>query len=90
VGVIHITEAELARDLTSVIEKVRRGAEVVVESGYRSIAIIKPIKGPGRSIDECIALAKIHGSGAAMDEGFAKDLEEIVASREPFDASAWD
>jgi hypothetical protein len=48
------------------------------------------VKGPGRPIDECIALAKKHGSGATLDEGFAKDLEEVIAQRKPLDTSAWD
>jgi len=47
-------------------------------------------QGRGRSIDDCIAMAKVHGSGATMDEDFAKDLEEVLASRQPLDTSAWD
>jgi antitoxin (DNA-binding transcriptional repressor) of toxin-antitoxin stability system len=86
----HITETELASDLAGVMEKVRQGAEVVVEQGYRTVAIIKPVKGPGRPIDKCIAIAKAHSSGATMDEDFAKDLDEIIASRQPIDTSAWD
>jgi len=89
-AVLHITEAELARDLASVLAKVRQGTEVVVEQGYRTVAVIKPVKSPGRPIDECIARAKAHGSGVTMDEDFAEDVEEIIASRQPFDASAWD
>jgi hypothetical protein len=88
--VLHMTEAELARDLHAVLEKVRQGAEIVVEEGYRTVAVIKPIQGPGRPLDECIALAKSHGSGAKLDEEFVKDLEEIIAQRKPLDTSAWD
>jgi len=87
---LHITETELARDLAGVMEKVRQGAEVVVEQGYRTVAVIRPVKGPGRSIDKCIAMAKAHGSGATVDEDFAKDLEEVIAGRQPLDTSAWD
>ena len=43
-----------------------------------------------RPIDECIALAKAHETGATLDEDFAKDLEEIIASRQPLDTSVWD
>ncbi len=53
-------------------------------------AVIKPVQGPGRPIDECIALARAHGSGATLDEDFAEDLDEIVANRRPLDTSAWD
>jgi hypothetical protein len=36
-------------------------------------------------------LAEAHGSTATLDEGFGKDLEEIIQSHwEPLDASQWD
>ena len=87
---VHMTKAKLARDLHAVLEKVRQGAEVIIEDGYRRVAVIKPVQGPGRSIDECIAIARAHNSGATLDEDFAKDLEEIIASRKPLDTPAWD
>jgi antitoxin (DNA-binding transcriptional repressor) of toxin-antitoxin stability system len=87
---VHMTEAEVVKDIQGVLERVRQGAEVIVEQDDRTVAIIKPVKGPGRPIDECIALAKAHGSGATLDEDFAKDLEEIIASRQPLDTSVWE
>jgi antitoxin (DNA-binding transcriptional repressor) of toxin-antitoxin stability system len=38
---VRMTEAELARDLHTVLEKVRQGAEVVVEQDSRPVAVIK-------------------------------------------------
>ena len=87
---LHMTEAELARDLHAVLERVRQGAEVVVEEGHRRVALIKPVEGPGRPIDECIAIARARGSDAVLDEDFARDLEEIIDRREPLDTSAWE
>jgi antitoxin (DNA-binding transcriptional repressor) of toxin-antitoxin stability system len=87
---LHMSQAELVKDIQAVLEKVRQGAEVIVEDGHHAVAVIKPVQGPGRSIDECIAIAKARGSGATLDEGFAKDLEDIIASREPLDTSVWD
>jgi len=87
---VHMTEAEVTKDFAAVMEKVRQGAEIVIEEGYRTIAVISPVKGPGRPIDECIALAKERASDATLDEDFAKDLEEIIAERKPLDTSAWD
>jgi len=87
---VRMTEAEVTSNFAAVLEKLRHGAEVVVERDHRAVAVIKPVKGPGRPIDECIALAKAHGSGATLDEGFAKDLEEIIANRRPLDTSVWD
>jgi antitoxin (DNA-binding transcriptional repressor) of toxin-antitoxin stability system len=87
---VHMSEAEVAKNFAAALEKVRQGAEVVVEQDHRPVAVITPVKGPGRPIDECIAIAKARGSGATLDEGFAKDLEEIIAQRRPLDTSAWD
>ena len=87
---VHMTEAEVVRDIQAVLERVRQGTEIIIEEGYRTVAIISPVKGPGRPIDECIALAREYGSGAIPDEDFAKDLEEIIAGRKPLDASVWD
>ena len=86
---VHMTEAEVVKDIQAVLEKVRQGAEVIVGHGDRTVAIIKPVKGPGRPIEECIALAKAHESGATLDEDFAKDVKEIIASRQPLDTSVW-
>jgi antitoxin (DNA-binding transcriptional repressor) of toxin-antitoxin stability system len=87
---VHMSEAEVAKNFAAALEKVRQGAEVVVEQDHRPVAVITPVKGPGRPIDECIAIAKARGSGATLDEGFAEDLEEIIAQRRPLDTSAWD
>src|SRR5215813_10012523 len=79
----HMTQAEVVKDIESVLERVSRGAEVIVERDDRAVAVIRPVRGPGRPIGECIALAKARESGAALDEDFANDLEEIIASRQP-------
>jgi len=77
-----MTEAEVTNNFAAVLEKLRQGAEVVVEQDHRPVAVISPLKGPGRPIDECIALAKAHGSGATLDEDFAQDLEDIIADEQ--------
>jgi antitoxin (DNA-binding transcriptional repressor) of toxin-antitoxin stability system len=87
---VRMTEAEVTNNFAAVLEKLKHGTEVVVERDHRPVAVIGPMKGPGRPIDECIALAKARGSGARLDEEYAKDLEEIVASRQPLDTSVWE
>ena len=87
---VHMTESEVASDLHAVLARVQQGVEVVVEQDHRPVAVISPPKGPGRPIDECIALAKTYGSGATLDEGFAQELADIIAERRPLDASRWD
>lgn len=57
-SVLHVTEAEMARDLHGVLEKVRNGAEVIIEQDARPIAALKAVPRAGWTISECIALAK--------------------------------
>jgi prevent-host-death family protein len=56
-----MTEAEVARDLHGVLEKVRKGAEIVVEANNRPVAVIRPPEPRGRLLSECIALAEARG-----------------------------
>jgi antitoxin (DNA-binding transcriptional repressor) of toxin-antitoxin stability system len=87
---LHMTEAEIARDLHAVLEKVRLGAEVIVEHEHGPVARITPVRGPGRPISECIAIAEARGSRVTLDDEFGCDLEEIIARRKPLDTSAWE
>lgn len=81
----HISVADLARDVHGVLEKVQNGVEVVIEQDHRPIAVIKPSQGPGRTISECIAIAKQReqerGYAVALEPDFAADVEEIVRPR---------
>lgn len=88
---VHITEAELARDLHSVLAKVKAGAEVVIEEDSRPVAVIRPPREEGRLISESIALAKTRGTTATLDEGFMKDVEEGIAERSrPWTPPEWE
>jgi antitoxin (DNA-binding transcriptional repressor) of toxin-antitoxin stability system len=88
---LHMSEAEVARDFTAVLEKVELGTEVVVERDAAPVAVIKPVQFRGRSIDDCIATARARGSHTTLDEDFAKDLEAIINSRcEPLSPPSWD
>jgi antitoxin (DNA-binding transcriptional repressor) of toxin-antitoxin stability system len=92
---VHMTEAELARDLHAVLEKVQQGAEIVIEENHRPVAVIRTPPGPGRSIDECIALAEAYEKGMdhapIPDPDFARDVQAAIdAHREPLGPPAWD
>jgi antitoxin (DNA-binding transcriptional repressor) of toxin-antitoxin stability system len=88
---VHMTEAEVAQDLHSVLDKVRRGVEVVVERAHRPVAVIRSAPPKGRLLSECIALAEARGSAATLDKGFMKDVEEGIASRsQPWKPPAWE
>ncbi len=70
-AVLHITEAEVIKDIAAVLAQVRQGVEVVVEQDHRPVAVIKPSQPVGRMISEVIADLKARGSNVAMDEDFA-------------------
>ena len=87
----RITEAELARDVHGVLEKVRQGAEVIVEQNHRPVAVIKPCQPAGRLISDVLADLKARASTAVMDEELARDVEEgIKAQREPWNPPSRD
>ena len=88
---VHITEAELARDLHTILDRVRQGVEVVIEQDNQPVAILKPTQVKGRMISEVIAALEARGSNAVMDEDFARDVEEgIKAHRQPWNPPSWD
>jgi antitoxin (DNA-binding transcriptional repressor) of toxin-antitoxin stability system len=92
---VHMSEAELARDLHTVLERVRGGAEVIVEHEHHPVARITPVRGPGRTLSDAIAIAKTRekerGYAITPDPEFAKDVQSAIdAHREPLDPPAWD
>jgi antitoxin (DNA-binding transcriptional repressor) of toxin-antitoxin stability system len=90
--VIHISEADAARDFAELLARVRAGAEVVIESetGKLPVAVIHAPAPPLRRISECIALLP-QDSTAVMDPDFAKDVEAAIEShREPLEPPARD
>ena len=88
---MHVTEAELARDLHAVLEKVRQGIEVLIERDSLPVAVIKPPPAKGRKISEVIEGLEASGASAVIDEDFARDVEEgIKAHREPWNPQSWD
>jgi antitoxin (DNA-binding transcriptional repressor) of toxin-antitoxin stability system len=88
---VRMTEAEVARDLHNVLEKVRQGVEVVVEQDSRPVAVIKAPAVAGRKISEVIAAMEASGANAVLDEDFARDVEEgIRTRRQPWNPPSWD
>ena len=93
---VHMSEAEVARELHAVLAKVQQGVEVVIEQDHWPIAVLKssmPAR-PGRKLNECIALAKAYeaklGFAPILDEDFAKDVQAGIDSRrDSFEPPAW-
>jgi len=92
--VIHISEAEAAGDFAALMARVRAGAEVVIQSGERPVAVLHAAEPVRRTISECIALAKAHeeetGKAPVLDPDFAKDVEEILSHRRPWNPPKWE
>ncbi len=93
-NVIHMSEAEAASDFAALMARVRAGAEVVIENGERAVAVLHAAEPVRRTISECIALAKAHeeesGKAPILDPDFAKDVEEILNRRKPWNPPAWE
>jgi antitoxin (DNA-binding transcriptional repressor) of toxin-antitoxin stability system len=93
---VHMSEAEVARDLHAALAKVQQGVEIVIEQDHRPVAMLVPSAQarPGRKLRECIALAKAYEAqlGAPLpDEDFAQDvLAGINSRRDSFEPPAWE
>ena len=82
---VHMSEAELARDLHAALAKVQQGIEIVIERDHRPVAVLKSSPPFGKRISEIVADLKVRQSSAAMDDDFARDIEEgINAQRQPW------
>ncbi|MGH9482867.1 MAG: type II toxin-antitoxin system Phd/YefM family antitoxin [Terriglobales bacterium] len=78
--VIHVSDAEAASDFASLLDRVRAGAEIVIEHGARPVAVVRPAEPPVRLLSETLRLAREHGSKATLDPDFAKDVEAVIES----------
>ena len=88
--VIHISEAEAARDFRSLLARVRAGAEIIIEDNSEPVAVVHPAQPVRRTISECIALLP-KNSTATIDPDFAKDVGIAIDShREALNPPAWD
>jgi hypothetical protein len=85
VAVIHISEAEAARDLPALLAKVRAGEEVRIDSGFDSFAVVSRKSNEAtkpRLASEILAALERGGSTATLDPGFADDVEAGIRSHQ--------
>lgn len=75
---IHVSDVEAARDLPSLLAKVRAGATVVIEHDAQAVATMNPPEPRPLSLRERLAQLP-EESSAVMDEDFARDVEEARA-----------
>jgi len=91
-AVVHMSEAELARDLHAVLAQVQQGVEVIIErEDHRPVAVISSPHRSGRPIMDILREARQRNSTVTLDEDFGKDLEEIIRShQQPWIPPSWD
>jgi prevent-host-death family protein len=89
--IIRISEAESASDFAALMARVRSGAEVVIESNARPVAVVRSAEPHVRLLSESLRLAREHRSTATLDGNFAEDVEAAIDShREPLNPPVWD
>lgn len=87
---LHISEADLAKNIGAILQRVQTGGEVIVERNAQPVAVIRPAEPVRRKISECIAMLPAD-STATIDPDFAKDVEAAIEShREPLEPPSWD
>lgn len=90
-AVIHITEAEAARDFTAVMDRVRAGAEVVIDKDASAVAILRPAFNPNlRRLSESLRLARARASTVTLDSDFGRDLTDVIRSHREAINTEWD
>jgi antitoxin (DNA-binding transcriptional repressor) of toxin-antitoxin stability system len=88
--VLHITEADLVRDVRAILQRVETGTEIIIERDAQPVAVLRSAVPPRRKLSECIALLS-DDSSATIDPDFANDVEAAIAAhREPLEPPAWD
>jgi antitoxin (DNA-binding transcriptional repressor) of toxin-antitoxin stability system len=88
--VLHISEADLVRDVRTILQRVRTGTEVVVERDDQVVAVIRGAEPVRRKISECVAMLRAD-STATIDSDFAKDVDAAIAAhREALEPPQWD
>jgi len=87
---IHINEADLARNIAALLDRVQTGVDVVIERDERPVAILRAAEPRRRKLSE-IAASLSKDSTATLDAGFAADVQAFVDShREPLNPPEWD
>jgi len=88
---VHMTEAEVARDLHAALARVQQGVEIIIEQDHRPIAVLKAQPAAGRPITEIIEEARQRNSTVTLDEDFGTDLEAIILEHnKPWQPPSWD
>ena len=89
-AILHMTEADLARNIALVLDRVQCGAEVVIERNAQPVAVLRATQPRRRKLSEIMA-ALPENSTAALDADFAADVQEFIdGHRDPLNPPEWD
>jgi antitoxin (DNA-binding transcriptional repressor) of toxin-antitoxin stability system len=89
-GQVHMSEAELARDIASVLDRVQSGAEIVIERNALPVAVLRAAEPKRRKLSEIVASLS-EQSTATIDPDFAADVQTFIdRHREPLHPPEWD
>ena len=92
--VLRVAEADVLKDMATILKCVESGTEVVVQRNNRPVAVIRPADTLNCSLDQAIELAKTDeersGQPPTLDPDFAADVQEIVSNRKPRNGRSWD
>jgi antitoxin (DNA-binding transcriptional repressor) of toxin-antitoxin stability system len=91
----HISITELPPKIRALLDDLRAGEEIVIDSREGPVAVLRaPDRPKARTVSEVIARLEERerelGHPIIMDEDYARDMREIIAARKPRDTSAWD
>jgi len=83
-SVIHVSEEEAARELASLIEKVRAGVEVRIDRADETVAVLRGPRPEFRLIraSEALRRAVARGSTVLLDDKFGDDVEAGIRLHE--------
>jgi len=79
-AVIHISEAEAARDLPALLAKVRAGEEIRIATNTSTIALTAEAR--RKTLSEAIRLAEERDEDITLDDQFSTDLDAVVTNHE--------
>ena len=86
---LHIPESEAAHNFAALMDRVRAGEEIAIESDSGPVVLLTASPTLHLTLQERIAL--LPEDSAVMDDDFARDVAAAVeAHREPLDPPAWD
>lgn len=89
-AVLHMTEAELVRDIAAVIDRVQPGEEIIIERNAKPLAVLRAPEPRRRKLSEIMASLP-ENSTATLDADFAADVQAFIDNhREPLNPPEWD